>query len=397
MPDLVDEQEIKKIACNQCPFSRAGVVGACAKSGRRCYDHFARGVACPEGRYAVTPLESPTDDLATPSTGIVQSVQRDFFSRAYVISLERTPKRLNSFIEKWPLDWPFSAWPEHWKAVDGTKVKAKPGWKGGGPAFGCYGSWMGILDRLITDRVEGPVLVMEDDCEWVGAEIIGLRETLSRLPADWELLFIGGQHFIKPVPVVEGIVRCREAGRTHCIAIHPRYFVGLRDFWSDWNTHVDHGLQKLAKTNPARKFYALSPFVAVQGSNWSTITYRQEPTRSWDRLVKVAVRNPSTVLVTVLDCSRGEVDKMRRLGKVHTGYARDMNGEDKGLLAAMCRPISERPEALRQWVDRWGRREAAAFEEAACGLWLNQRADELREVARLAGIEIVETPDARKG
>jgi hypothetical protein len=300
-------------------------------------------------------------------------VLRDYFGAIHVISLKRTPARLQRFWEQLPKDWPFQR-PQVFEAIDADHDRAWGGWRGGGGAYGCWRSWMTILAGYLAELPKSPparrkpILIMEDDCEFTPDSQTRFREFISGLPADWEVAFPGGQHFQGTVPFSSGIVRCRETGRTHCVMINAGFVAELYSYWLKWDTHIDHGLQHWCKNNGERKFFAADPFFAIQGANWSTIRWRQEPARSWDGRVQARQRKPADVPIVLLDEPAHTVRKLRDEGKIHTGYWRNERDVDRGLIDLMSKPLKERNTEIKKWI-QLVRNEAAAFSEAALGIW----------------------------
>jgi len=316
---------------------------------------------------------------------------RDYFHAIYVISLQRTPERLTRFWETFPADWPFEK-PQVFDAVDADETWPWEGWKGGGGAYGCWRSWMTILAKYLSELPRlapmdrRPILIMEDDCEFSPGLQARFREFIEALPPDWEVAFPGGQHFRPTIPFAPGVARCRETGRTHCVMINAAFVPELYGFWLRWDSHVDHALQHWCKNDVNRRFFAADPFFAIQGSNWSTIRWRQEPARSWDSRVPALTRMPANVKIVLLTESLQAVQQLRDETIVHTGYWRDENDVDRGLVGLMSKPPEVRAVEFRKWIDTL-RTEAAAFPNAVLGVWWPERTAELRVLLEDAALE----------
>lgn len=299
-------------------------------------------------------------------------VDAAYFERVLLISLERTPERQTAFWGKWPGDWPYVA-PQWVRAVDGH-AGAREGlipetWQGGSGAWGLWRTNLDILERAMVEMWEGPVLVLEDDCVLTPdavARLPGLLETLERAAPHWEIFGLGVHHLRAPEPVhgAAGVVRCTSWDRTHALAIHPRFFESLYQFWSQWNTHIDHGLNRITQEC---EFYAASPVVAYQGANHSTIAGRREPSRSWDDAVQVWSRRAEDVPVVVLRCDGETLRLVWARQLAHTGYWTGEDDIDRGLEAIAGMAEAERPAAMREWLEtlRW---EAAAYDRAVVGV-----------------------------
>ena len=224
----------------------------------------------------------------------------DRFGAVRVISLVRTPGRLDDFYARLPSDWPL-ALPTVFTGLDGAALRnpqdVPAGWRwrdANMATIGCRASWLAVLDDLAgTGR---PALVMEDDCQFAADAVGRLAATMDALPDGWELLYLGGEHNATPKPFAPGLVRVTETGRTHAMVVHPRYVAPMRAHVAGYPSHIDWGLRELAKRDPSRQFYAADPFVAIQGANWSTLRNQHEPPRGFDARVKAPPGRPAGVL-----------------------------------------------------------------------------------------------------
>jgi hypothetical protein len=102
-----------------------------------------------------------------------------------------------------------------------------------------------VLDRYLGLATEKPLLIFEDDCEWVaGGGMSELRRFIARLPADWDAAFPGPQHMAETVPMGANIVRAFGAHRMHAIIIARKYAKTLRDGWASFDFIQDHWLTR---------------------------------------------------------------------------------------------------------------------------------------------------------
>jgi hypothetical protein len=100
------------------------------------------------------------------------------------------------------------------QAVDGDLVVPDRPWRGSPQSWACAAS-----HELALLRVVGPTLVVEDDVV-VPEQFRGyFAYFYSKVPPDWDLLMLGGEHQAKPTPVTEGVVRCRRTARTHAYLV----------------------------------------------------------------------------------------------------------------------------------------------------------------------------------
>lgn len=213
---------------------------------------------------------------------------KDPFAYSVVISLKSTPDRRERFWRHFPKDWMFKP-PIVFDAIAGCAHNTPPDWnftESNYGAVGCWLSWMTIIKTFINAGVNRPVMVMEDDNQFVEGADQKIMDAMKLLPDDWDILFAGGQHQHDrpPIPFAPGVVRAIETGRTHCLIIHPRCFQWLCDIWNQKKWHVDRVLRQFTAQ---KNVYAIDPWVAVQAASRSLLMNRYEPARSWDDRVKI--------------------------------------------------------------------------------------------------------------
>src|SRR5690349_658456 len=131
-----------------------------------------------------------------------------FFDRVIFINLANRPDRREAFEAGLPVDWPFRR-PERFAAIDTTEHIA---------IDGCGASHRYALRRAFGDGVRR-ILVMEDDAVLCPGFAKRAAAFLRRVPADWDALWLGGEHMAAPVPVDCGVVQCVNTRRTHCYAV----------------------------------------------------------------------------------------------------------------------------------------------------------------------------------
>lgn len=202
----------------------------------------------------------------------------DTFERVYVVSLASQHDRLSKFYREFPRDWPYRR-PWTFSAVDGNTIPRPAHFAGPDGALGLHASYLKILDDVMSAGVSGPILLMEDDCAFSTDYRAPMQNLLANAPADWDILFLGGQHEASTQHFSDGIVRATRTGRTHCFAVHPRFFSHLRALWTSHLQHVDWTLRSVANDH---RFYAVDPWIAYQSPGYSTLMSRHEPARAWD-------------------------------------------------------------------------------------------------------------------
>lgn len=285
-----------------------------------------------------------------------------FLAAAYVVSLSRTPERLEKFIDNFPLEsWPFIM-PEHWPAFDGIK-KCPKYFTEGGPAYGCLQSHLGIMKRAIDSKWSSPVLHMEDDCQFIDPKRI--ISTIESCPQDADILYLGCQLRYPTTRIRDGLVKANSgAQRTHAFIVFS--FQKIYDLLINCSVHIDWRLEELCRQNKIIA-YAAQPVIAVQMSGFSTIRYKQVGAESWDRNIEVFKRDPKFIPVVLLQCDKSIMSNLRDKGIIHAGYW-TQNGIDRGLSDLMSGPENQKVKKLKELIMLL-RNEAAAFDSAVCALW----------------------------
>ena len=210
------------------------------------------------------------------------------FAACYVINLERNAARLARFRAGLPADWPFGE-VRRFAAIDGSKIVPPEWFRGGKGAWGCLCSHAQILENCLSAGIDS-VLILEDDavfCEDFSRRTIA---ALEKVPEDWELLYLGGQHLRQkehpPQPVnADGSVAIPfNVNRTHAYAVRG---AGLQKVYrhlksANWNRahHIDHHLGALVETG-AIKTYSLNPWLIGQAAGPSNIGKRMRGEHFW--------------------------------------------------------------------------------------------------------------------
>ena len=68
------------------------------------------------------------------------------------------------------------------------------------------------------------VLIFEDDCLFDPDFVEKFSEYMVQVPADWDMLFLGGYHFAPPVPVSRNIVRAVITLTAHAYAVRQSIY-----------------------------------------------------------------------------------------------------------------------------------------------------------------------------
>ena len=219
---------------------------------------------------------------------------KQWFGRCVVISLPQRSDRLKRFYRSFEcgLDWtkrPLWDLPTLVKAVDGSTLPLPEGWKlhgqhnNGRGALGCLRSHVRVLEDTMQAGADS-VLVFEDDAVFCKDSFGGqLERFMSRVPADWDCIMLGGGHSSQPTLIDDRqqphVVKCFETHRTHAYAVRGQFMRDLYVAWIDAKGHCDHVLGSMMRS---RKVYAPFPFLVGQGEGESDISGQHNLERFWE-------------------------------------------------------------------------------------------------------------------
>jgi len=288
------------------------------------------------------------------------------FDRVVCVNLDRHPDRwdrftaqVRSFADRWPMPIP-----QRVRAIDGERVGC-PGWLNiGGGAWGCYSSHRRVIEDALMDGVE-QLMIFEDDAHFPEDFVEQYQRFLHHLPADWDGLYLGGQHLHRkvfpPMPVNEACVRVRNVNRTHAFALRGKYirrvYKHLCDY-AEWikcpNHHIDHRLGVLGEKD-AGIIYAPDKWIVGQAGGVSAVSGKRfgNP-RDWNKLPEAA-HMPFVVVIGLhssgSSCIAGVLHKLgvsmgQRLGG-HKGKNPKGGFEAQGL-ARLCETAYPFPTLVRK-------------------------------------------------
>ena len=170
----------------------------------------------------------------------------------------------------WPQQ-PFNQLP----AVDAARVKLTPTETLSKEGYACNQSHLNALTVAINAGLEELVIV-EDDIICHSDFNRELEQFLTRVPADWQMLMLGGEHRMAPVAVCPGVVRCTSTLRTHAYVIRGKMLRWAASELKDSKDWFDILLSR--RLQGRFPVYAPAPFwLCGQRAGVSTITGQPVP------------------------------------------------------------------------------------------------------------------------
>lgn len=202
------------------------------------------------------------------------------FDRIVCINLDRRADRWEGFLRTATPHIPPERI-ERFSAFDAQKLLIPSWWNGTPGGYACTLSHRFAIAQAFAGGAE-TALFFEDDA--LLAPDFGARvgAFLRVVPADWHLLYLGGQHRprFRPLPVGEGVVRCRQTIRMHAYVVHRRGAAAIHDHLARTTKICD---QALADINGRFPTYAPDRWMAAQRADFSDVeSRRHEQDRWWE-------------------------------------------------------------------------------------------------------------------
>ncbi|MBX3364019.1 MAG: sulfotransferase [Phycisphaeraceae bacterium] len=344
-------------------------------------------------------VAAPIKKDAAPAPGLADETLRLLSAsaggaevRALCINLDRRPERWEAFKRNCPIRGV-----HRFPAIDGRAVRPPAWWRQGGGAWGCMLSHIRILEQALADGLDrcggrgGVLLVLEDDALFPPDFAERAARFIRALPADWEQVYLGGQHrglrVRQPQRVNDEVVRPFMVNRTQAYAVRGHFIRVLYQHLCDWPAHarsprhhVDHRMELLHRAGK-HKVYAPAKWIVGQAGGPSDISGRVTQDRFWNGWGKgprQVHRPPVWVIGLHRSGSSVTAGILHRLG-VHMGNrligyenrgGRGTGGFEAHGLAMICEqaypfpsveravPVETTRRRLREWIDA-RQREAA--------------------------------------
>jgi len=203
------------------------------------------------------------------------------FDKVYCINLKRRPERLEEFkkeVEKYNLG-DFVVF----EAIDGNTIKNSRSNKLKTSELGLIESNLGIIRESNKNNFKN-ILILEDDCFFT-EEVSNLDDYFNKLPDDWDMLYMGGNHnthmnIKAPEIINDKVCKLHHTYSTHFVAIKNTLFDELEFLLSVTNDPLDVTYTNLQKN---KKVYSFYPAIAKQRVGYSDI---QNGVRDYNWLIK---------------------------------------------------------------------------------------------------------------
>lgn len=131
-------------------------------------------------------------------------------------------------------------------AVDGAALAPPAGWEDPPGAYGCLLSHLEVV-REARRRGEPSVLIFEDDVVFPGDFRRRFAAWAAEVPADWDMLYLGGLHELDPVPVTAHVGRLTSTYSTYAYAIRDTLYDAFEELNHGALAPVDYNNRELQK------------------------------------------------------------------------------------------------------------------------------------------------------
>lgn len=139
-----------------------------------------------------------------------------------------------------------------------------------------YACTLSHLNAVKKAREAGApsVLIFEDDCLFDPDFVLKFPEYMRQVPADWDMLFLGGYHFEMPLTVSENIVRAVKTLTAHAYAVRQTIYAEFIELNENPPAIVDRNNTILQK-----KFncYCFEPNLVGQLAGYSDLMEEEMP------------------------------------------------------------------------------------------------------------------------
>lgn len=140
-------------------------------------------------------------------------------------------------------------------AVDGDLIKPPPYWQTSPQSYANMMSHKAVLEHYSG----GTIMVLEDDALVLPGFQAKMDTFMQLVPANWEALWLGGQHLRPTTPMAPGVARCKYTIRTHAYVLRGQAIETALEVIKTANRHWDNALAK--KLDGRNGTYSPDPFL----------------------------------------------------------------------------------------------------------------------------------------
>ena len=131
-------------------------------------------------------------------------------------------------------------------ALDGLDLTIPDSWDDFPGSYGCLRSHLAVVEDALKNK-RSHVLILEDDVAFHPDLNRLFSEFVKELPADWDMLFLGGIHGEPPIRVTEHVVKITHSLSTYAYALNHTIYEAFIDINRQALTVLDENTRALQK------------------------------------------------------------------------------------------------------------------------------------------------------
>ncbi|MBR6435594.1 MAG: hypothetical protein IKS45_03730 [Thermoguttaceae bacterium] len=193
--------------------------------------------------------------------------------RALILNMPDRLDRFQRTIANYPACLPE---PERYVGITADDVNPPEWWRGGKVYASNRQNFIDLFD--LASKADDLIYIFEDDVCFCDGFADKLNAFLGEVPDDWDVLYLGGEHFVKqyynPVQVSPNVLRAYSMIRTHAMIARPETAGKIRDWLADgpWGVlHIADNRMAQFMMEPQNKVYCPIKFICGQrGAEKST-------------------------------------------------------------------------------------------------------------------------------
>lgn len=197
---------------------------------------------------------------------------------AYCINLDSRSDRMMKFRESQPNVLSIRRFP----AVSGDLCPPCEWWTKPAGAWGCLRSHTNLIEKALNEGLS-EVMVFEDDALFCEDFYDKANKFLKAVPDDWDMIYFGGNHLKRPVPIDNEVLKAIRVERTHAYVVRGDFMRVAYQALND-TPLVKEADEVFMELTDERHYKAYCPthWLVAQGASYSDIACVDKTTRWGD-------------------------------------------------------------------------------------------------------------------
>ena len=217
----------------------------------------------------------------------------DLFDRVYVINCPHRRDRITALDENIKDTGVADCSKMHvFAGVRGELSPPPKYWGASAGAWGCYQSHRRLIEDILNedDKSIDSILILEDDAYFPEDALEKINVFMGNVPADWDQLYLGGQHTSNPKATTnDAVLKVSTTSRLHAYALRKKvlktFYTHINeapDFIGAFDHHIDHQVE-IAHKQGLWNAYCPKSWIVGQAAGKSDIMPEEsQEVRMWD-------------------------------------------------------------------------------------------------------------------